>query len=304
MTAFISYSHQDRGFVDKLAANLVKQKARVWIDRWELNVGDSLIQKVQDAIQGADALLVVLSRASVESEWCQKELSAGLIRELEEKRVVVLPVLSEDCRIPLFLKDKLYADFRTDFEHGLHATLNALAAVTSDTLGRVDGPIHHTDWSVDWGERKKQVEVRWTFLDHSEAMPFSVLAEVSIRPNSAATRRYKELEKAGLGWFARQVLLEGLYEALKGKELHYLILGDNFPKERRIELRDVKSGRDIKIVVTARRLGTDTGKDIFLDWGQHLEMARAETIRRKGKLTTDELGALRRLGVTPEGGLG
>jgi hypothetical protein len=82
------------------------------MDRWELNIGDSLISRIQGALTEADAILIVLSRKSVSSEWCKKELNAGLIRELEEKRVVVLPCVVEECNIPLFLRDKLYADFR------------------------------------------------------------------------------------------------------------------------------------------------------------------------------------------------
>src|SRR6266481_551265 len=97
MPIFISYSHRDTEFVDRLSAQLVLHKARVWVDRWELNVGDSLIDRVQSALQTATALVVVLSKGSVESEWCRKEFSAGLLRELEERRVVVLPVLIEDC---------------------------------------------------------------------------------------------------------------------------------------------------------------------------------------------------------------
>lgn len=59
------------------------------MDRWELSLGEPLIDKVQSAVEGASALRVVLSKASVESEWCKKELIAGLFRELDEKRVVV-----------------------------------------------------------------------------------------------------------------------------------------------------------------------------------------------------------------------
>ena len=110
MPIFISYSHSDSKFATRLAHQLVKRRANVWIDQWELHVGDSLTQKVQEAIEGATALLVILSEASVESEWCKKELSSGLIRELDEKRVIVLPVLMEDCKIPMFLRDKKYAD--------------------------------------------------------------------------------------------------------------------------------------------------------------------------------------------------
>ena len=111
MPIFISHSSKDNAFVDKLARHLIKAKARVWVDTWELKVGDSLIQKIQEAIQTASALLVVLSKAAVASEWCRRELSAGLMRELEEKRVLVLPLLLEDCDIPMFLREKRYADF-------------------------------------------------------------------------------------------------------------------------------------------------------------------------------------------------
>ena len=43
MPVFISYSHSDADFVDRLAAQLVLNKARVWIDRRELTVGDSIL---------------------------------------------------------------------------------------------------------------------------------------------------------------------------------------------------------------------------------------------------------------------
>lgn len=140
MPVFISYSHENEVFVNKLAAHLIKAKANVWVDQWELHVGDSLIAKIQMAIQQSSALIVVLSKASVASEWCKKELNAGLIRELEEKRVVVLPLLLEDCEIPLFLRDKMYADFRTNFDRGLSQVLESISRVTSDTLGRDEEP--------------------------------------------------------------------------------------------------------------------------------------------------------------------
>ncbi len=69
MPVFISYSHADKACVDMLAAHLVKRNAHVWVDSWELNVGDSIIGRVQEAIQDSSALLVILSKASVQSEF-------------------------------------------------------------------------------------------------------------------------------------------------------------------------------------------------------------------------------------------
>jgi hypothetical protein len=120
VAVFISYSHKDAAFVDKLAADLVMLRHNVWVDRWELSVGDSLIDKIQSALVAAGGILIILSKSSVASEWCRKELNSGLIRELEQKQVVVLPCVMEDCDIPLFLKDKMYADFRGDYSQALH----------------------------------------------------------------------------------------------------------------------------------------------------------------------------------------
>jgi len=50
LAIFISYSHQDSDFVSHLAVRLVDQNAHIWIDSWEINVGDSLIDKIQNAI--------------------------------------------------------------------------------------------------------------------------------------------------------------------------------------------------------------------------------------------------------------
>jgi hypothetical protein len=131
MPIFISYSHNDSNFAIRLASDLVEQKTSVWIDKWEMQVGDSIINRIQEAITDASALIIVLSTASVESEWCKKELSAGLIRELDEKRVIVLPVLKEDCSIPMFLRDKMYADFRTDYAVGLKDILRAVSRISA-----------------------------------------------------------------------------------------------------------------------------------------------------------------------------
>ncbi len=61
MPIFISYNREDSTFVDTLAANLVMNRHHVWLDRWELKVGDSLIDKIQNALTESSAILVILS---------------------------------------------------------------------------------------------------------------------------------------------------------------------------------------------------------------------------------------------------
>jgi hypothetical protein len=122
-SVFISYSSKDRSFVERLATDLRSRGLYVWFDQWELKIGDSLIEKINAGITSQDYLIVVLSKASVRSQWVMKELNAALMRELNERRVVVLPILIEDCDIPPLLSDKVYADFRGDYSVGLNRLL-------------------------------------------------------------------------------------------------------------------------------------------------------------------------------------
>ncbi|MCM3342725.1 toll/interleukin-1 receptor domain-containing protein [Paenibacillus sp. MER TA 81-3] len=109
-TLFLSHSSKDKFFVRKLAEELTQNGVKVWIDEAEIKIGDSLIEKITAGVKDADYLVIVLSHNSVESTWVQKELQMAISREMLGTKVI-LPLLIEKCEIPLFLQDKLYADF-------------------------------------------------------------------------------------------------------------------------------------------------------------------------------------------------
>ena len=108
---FLSHTCADKDFVWRLASDLKKAGAKVWVDDAEIMIGDSLIQKIQAAISEMDYLGVVLSPEAVSSGWVKKELEIALTQEIENHRVKVLPIKYKDCELPPFLAAKLYADF-------------------------------------------------------------------------------------------------------------------------------------------------------------------------------------------------
>lgn len=124
---FISYSGKDREFVARLARDLATLRVKVWWDRGEMKVGDSLNRKIEEGIAASKWLAIVLSPNSVSSPWVKKELTAAYVKELERQDVYILPILYQECDIPLFLKDKVYADFRKSYRQGLDALLERLA---------------------------------------------------------------------------------------------------------------------------------------------------------------------------------
>lgn len=132
MRVFIAHSTKDKVFVDELAANLQRNRIEVWYDKWEMQVGDSLRQKISEGIMGSKFMVVVLSENSIQSTWVREELNSGLALAMERDEPVVLPVLlrGSPTEIPVFLKDRVFADFRQNFSHGLGALLTAITGMS------------------------------------------------------------------------------------------------------------------------------------------------------------------------------
>jgi hypothetical protein len=93
---FISYSHADSRFVDKLQKALYDEGANVWRDVHHAVAGP-LERQVFDAIRFNDVVLLVLSESSIKSDWVEAELEKALQREKKEGRDILLPVALDDA---------------------------------------------------------------------------------------------------------------------------------------------------------------------------------------------------------------
>ena len=71
---FISYSHRDSHFVDLLTERLTQDDIAYWRDDKDLLVGEVIDQAISDGIQRNALFLIVLSPASIASNWVQREL--------------------------------------------------------------------------------------------------------------------------------------------------------------------------------------------------------------------------------------
>jgi hypothetical protein len=165
-SVFLSHSWKDKAFARKLASELQRYNVDVWIDEAELRVGDSLLSKISVAIDHADFVAVVISHSSVNSNWVQKELALAMTKELAEKKVKVLPILKEACEIPVFLKDKLYADFTdpSKFDAPFTRLLQALG-VSEPTIFAEREPQRATKAHVTGEDVEVVSDVLETFVD-------------------------------------------------------------------------------------------------------------------------------------------
>jgi len=231
----------------------------------------------------------VVSKASVKSERCKKELNAGLVRELEEKRVVVLPVLIEDCEIPLFLREKMYADLRKDFDSGVHSILDAIAKVTNANQSHFEGDESYVDWAVDWDESNGNLSLQYTLVESSIKLKQTLLTEIHVSCNDVNSVRYQQYKSIGLEWMYRAIVAEALYDFGSHENWH-LILEEQFPRILRGTVADKKTGGAFDVVVVCRRLGEDNGKDQIVHISNYLKSIRdyIRSVLRKRKLTQEE----------------
>lgn len=126
--AFISHSARDKPFVRRLAADLVANGVKVWLDEQRILVGDSIPEKIAQGLAESDLFLLVVSENSIGSPWVKKELSNALVNEIERRKVTVMPIKLDNGAMPDSIGDKLYADFRGSYDDGLNNLLKSIKA--------------------------------------------------------------------------------------------------------------------------------------------------------------------------------
>jgi hypothetical protein len=90
---FICYAHEDRQEVAlPLADKLDSYGISVWIDEFELRIGDSLLERVDHGLARSRFGIAILSPEFFRKGWPQRELTGLATRELREGKTVILPV--------------------------------------------------------------------------------------------------------------------------------------------------------------------------------------------------------------------
>ena len=107
LSFFLSYSHKDRTFADRLVKDLRAKGHTVWRDDDNVKIGESIRRSIEEGITSSRFTIVLVSNSSVQSEWCQKELDMALLDEAT-RDVKVLPIVIDDCEIPRVIQSKRY----------------------------------------------------------------------------------------------------------------------------------------------------------------------------------------------------
>ncbi|MFF1472868.1 FxSxx-COOH system tetratricopeptide repeat protein [Streptomyces mirabilis] len=130
---FVSYAGPDRAWAEWVGWQLKRAGHQVELDRWDWHTGDDFVQKMNLALDEADAVVGLFSKNYFAAgRWTREELSA--IVAVRGRLVPVAIEALADDDIPALLAGRLRKDL-----HGLDET-----AATAALLEAVHGPVPPT----------------------------------------------------------------------------------------------------------------------------------------------------------------
>jgi TIR domain len=109
--AFISHASEDKArFAEPLARALYQQGIRAWLDKWEMQPGDSVISKIFDeGIARADCFVVIVSEHSITKPWVREELDSGMVERIN-RSCRLIPIRLGEVEMPPPLRATIWID--------------------------------------------------------------------------------------------------------------------------------------------------------------------------------------------------
>ena len=123
---FVSHSHHDSEFCERLVHSLKLAGLDVWLDDQNLGAGH-LPRLIEAELRSRDTFIVVFSPAALTSQWVESEWYAAWTLLGEGKVERFIPLVAEACEVPMLLRGQRWIDFaRQPFERGLELLFRAL----------------------------------------------------------------------------------------------------------------------------------------------------------------------------------
>lgn len=132
--AFVCHSSKDnKRFVLDFATRLRERGIKAWLDKWELLLGDSLVDKIyEDGIKSCNAFIIILSKHSINSKWVKDELDIGVVQKIEKHTRLIPIIIDEDIEIPTVLSATVWEKIPDleSYDDEFEVIVNSILGVT------------------------------------------------------------------------------------------------------------------------------------------------------------------------------
>lgn len=130
---FLSYSRVNKDFAVRLAKELKAEGFDIWLDQLDIPLGARWDVEVEKALEESEIFMIIMTAASISSENVRDEIGYAI-----DNGKRFLPVLLENCNIPLRLRRFQYVDFTNkSFDEGVESAKELLRGlIAQETLPR------------------------------------------------------------------------------------------------------------------------------------------------------------------------
>ncbi|HET6253347.1 MAG TPA: toll/interleukin-1 receptor domain-containing protein [Puia sp.] len=123
---FISHRLKDNLEAERLATDIRNAGHDVWLDLWEIGIGDSITGRMNEGLEASGYLVLCFSDSGVLSPWISREWMSALARQLSGVNVKLLPALLTGGGPPAIIADIKYADLVKDWNKGVKELLRSI----------------------------------------------------------------------------------------------------------------------------------------------------------------------------------
>jgi tetratricopeptide (TPR) repeat protein len=130
---FISYNHTDEEWAKKLATCVEREQwqdgtLRVFFAPWDIRPGESVDERLNQALSQSRYVGLALSPEAVDSQWVSEEWYSTHHVGMKRKERRLIPLYLRTCEIPQFIAHLNRIDFRDEnrFDEGVRRLLTVL----------------------------------------------------------------------------------------------------------------------------------------------------------------------------------
>ena len=133
MKAFLSHSSVDKNFVLRVYESL--KPHTLWLDRAEIEWGNSFLDKIEEGIKSASDFVLFWSKHSAKSEWVRLEVNMAFMASINRRAIRFRVVQLDETELPLYLQMYHYISV-TDTDDPVGTVVEALReALNQPTQG-------------------------------------------------------------------------------------------------------------------------------------------------------------------------
>lgn len=172
LKVFLCHASADKPKVRELYRYLKKRGIQPWLDVEDLLPGQNWQVEIPKAIEESDAILICLSKASIDKEgYVQKEIRFALDKALElpEGRIFIIPARLDECEVPRALSTYHWVNlFEQDGYSRLMKSLKMRASQLQRTTIELLKSDLDTFHSVQQPNVKQEVRMFYDLAAHYE----------------------------------------------------------------------------------------------------------------------------------------